>query len=180
MRDEGEIRQKLKQAQFRHLKRILRSRFKSKGDWPKDEVEAVKDEVKEFFQKAPIHKIAVDYPDVAALLWVLEARDSNPLLPGGALVGRMDGVPLWADTVGEASHARQIIDRLVIAATAASDHPDPDSDEVDAEDEGWEDPPDYFEAPPDYFEASPDDLEPLPPVKDGQEVKLSWWQRWFG
>lgn len=178
MRDEGEIRQKLKQAQFRHLKRVLRSRFASKEDWPKDEVAEIKSEVKEFFQTAPLHEIAAKYPDVAALLWVLDARDSNPLVPGGTLVGRMDGVVLWADTESEADHARSAIDQLVASVSSVppvSGPPPSDRDTTDPDpdpDPDWDDPPEFFAVPT-------EDLDHQPPSQE-KGCKLSWWQRWFG
>jgi len=63
MKTEGEIRQKIKQAQYRHVKRILCSRFPPGEDWPKDEVDKIKAEYRDFFATSPIHVIAKDYPN---------------------------------------------------------------------------------------------------------------------
>lgn len=117
MRDAGEIRQKIKQAQYRHVKRVLCSRFPPNEKWPKDEVEKIKAEYRTFFATSPIHVIAKDYPDVAALMWVLQEQPDQPLVVNGTLVGRMGGVMLWADTDDEADQARGLIDRMVEAAT---------------------------------------------------------------
>jgi hypothetical protein len=124
MRGVGEVRQKLKQAQYRHVKRILRDRFPAGEDWPKEEVEQIKDEYREFFAASPIHIIAKDFPDVAALMWVLEEQPDQPLAVNGTLVGRMDGVMLWADSDMEADRARVIIDRIVEAATESDSEPE--------------------------------------------------------
>jgi hypothetical protein len=113
MKGESEIRQKLKQAQFRHLKRILRSRFSSTGDWPPSEVAEIKEEHREFFSDAPLHEIARDFPDVAALMWVLNERLDEPLVAGGTMVGAMGGVVLWADTEEDAVYAQSLIERVM-------------------------------------------------------------------
>jgi len=123
MRSEGEIRQKVKQAQYRHVKRILCSRFPPGEDWPKDEVDKIKAEYRDFFSTSPIHVIAKDYPDVAALMWVLQEQPDQPLVVNGSLVGRMGGVMLWADTDDDASRARTMIDRVVDAATREPEAP---------------------------------------------------------
>ena len=114
MRSEGELRNKIRQAQFRHLKRLLRKRFPSDGDWDREEVQRIKAEFKEFMATAAIHEIAKDFPDVAALLWVLdsERETENILIPDASLVGSLGGVFLWADTQEEASKARTILDTL--------------------------------------------------------------------
>lgn len=113
MKDDSEIRQKLKQAQYRHVKRILRGKFPRGVDWPKDEVEGIKDEYRAFFQEAPLHEIARDFPDVAALMWVLEDQPDQALVVNGTLVGSMGGVMLWADSGDEADTARGMIDQIV-------------------------------------------------------------------
>ena len=124
MRGEGDVRQKLKQAQYRHVKRILRRRFPRGGDWPKQEVEEIKDEYRAFFRDAPLHEIARDFPDVAALVWVLEDQPDQALTVNGTLVGRMGGVILWADTDDEAERARIMIDQIVEAATLTKEERD--------------------------------------------------------
>jgi len=123
MKSEGEIRQKIKQAQYRHVKRILCSRFPPGEDWPKDEVDKIKAEYRDFFASSPIHVIAKDYPDVAALMWVLQEQPDQPLVVNGSLVGRMGGVMIWADTDEDATRARTMIDRVVDAATREPEAP---------------------------------------------------------
>lgn len=113
MRDASEIRQKIKQAQFRHVKRILRQRFTPNGEWPKDEVTEIKEEYREFFLSNPIHEIAKEFPDVAALMWVLGEHPDEPLAPNGTMVGSMGGVLLWADTDEDADYARELIERVM-------------------------------------------------------------------
>ena len=122
MRSEGSVRQKLKQAKFRHLKRVLEERLKRRpcncthnrslqygplakfgfcslhiedpAEWqallctelreemnnapdcPAFEPPLSKDELKqEFIDKfglSDLGTVAADYPDLAALMWVLE------------------------------------------------------------------------------------------------------------
>ena len=117
MRSEGSIRQKLKQAQYRHVKRVLSERFPPGEDWPREEVESIKSEYREFFSNSPVHIVAKDFPDVAALMWVLEDQPDNDLVVRGSLVGKMGGVLLWADSEEEARLARSMIDRIVEEAT---------------------------------------------------------------
>ncbi len=112
MRSQGEIRHKLKQAQFRHLKRELLKRLPAGEDWNPEEVTQIKSETRAFFSTAPIHEIAQKYPDVAALLWVLGEQRDEPLVVNGSLVGSMDGVMLWADDEEQAVHARRLLDAL--------------------------------------------------------------------
>ncbi len=123
MRDASEIRQKLKQAQYRHVKRILRQRFPRGEDWPKAEVEEIKDEYRTFFQDAALHEIARDFPDLAALMWVLEEQPDQALVVNGTLVGSMGGVMLWADSDDEADQARVMIDKIVSTAVQTSEDP---------------------------------------------------------
>lgn len=123
MRDEGEVRRKIKQAQFRHIKRALCQRFPAGEEWPKREVAQIKEEYRNFFATAPLHVIAKDFPDIAALMWVLEDQPDSPLAVDGSLVGRMGGVMLWADSDDEAERARSMIDKIVDAATKEADTP---------------------------------------------------------
>jgi hypothetical protein len=125
MRDMGAIRQKLKQAQYRHLKRVLCERFPSNEEWPREEVEKIKSEHRTFFATASLAAIARDFPDVAALMWVLEDQPDQPLVINGTLVGRIGGVMIWADTNEDADHARCLIDRIVDAATSPTTLPEP-------------------------------------------------------
>jgi len=122
VRSASAIHHKIRQAQYRHVKRALRARFPRGEDWDKGEVAQVKAEFREFFGKAPLHEIARDCPDVAALLWVSGSRQEN-LVPGGTLVGKMGGVLLWADTPEGADRAREMID-LLADASKSSDEED--------------------------------------------------------
>ena len=124
MKSEGEIRRKIKQAQFRHVKRVLCGRFPPGEDWPKDEVSRIKGEYRDFFSNSPLHIIAKDFPDVAALMWALGEQPDQPLVVNGSLVGRMGGVMLWADSDEDADLARSMIDKIVDAATRESDPPE--------------------------------------------------------
>lgn len=157
MKSEGEIRHKIKQAQYRHVKRVLCSRFPPGEEWPKDEVERIKSEYRDFFSKSPLHVIAKDFPDVAALMWALGDQPDQPLVVNGSLVGRMGGVMLWADSDGDAESARLMIDRLVEEATR--------------EPPASEDPP---------SDTSGHEVEPVESSLMLEPVKKSWWQRLFG
>jgi hypothetical protein len=128
VKSEGEIRRKIKQAQFRHVKRVLCSRFPTGEVWPKDEVDRIKGKYREFFSSSPVHVIAKDFPDVAALMWALGEQPNQPVVvtpPDGWLVGRMGGVMLWADSEEEANVARDLIDKIVEAATREPEPSEP-------------------------------------------------------
>ena len=49
MKSESAISHKIRQVQYRHVKRELRSRFPKGETWDKDEVDQVKAEFREFF-----------------------------------------------------------------------------------------------------------------------------------
>jgi hypothetical protein len=166
MKTEGEIRRKLQQAQYRHVKKILRTKFRHLGDgeWPSNEVESIKSDYKEFFSVSPTHVIAQQFPDVAALMWVLEAQPDQPLMPNGSLVGRMGGVMLWADSEEDADLARSMIDKIVEAATREPDPPEPKTTETN-----WGRA--HTESGTSVVPVSETGLEP---------VKKSWWHRLFG
>lgn len=129
MKTDGEIRQKIKQAQFRHIKRILRESMPEGEVWPRSEVENIKNHYKEFFSSAPVHVIAKDFPDVAALMWVLGDHPDCCLVVGGSLVGSLGGVFLWADSDQEGEVARSIIDNFV--SSLVSSRQTPPSEEVE-------------------------------------------------
>lgn len=168
MRSEGSIRQKLKQAQFRHVKRVLVDKFPPGEDWSRSEVELVKEEYREFFSNSPIHVIAKDFPDVAALMWVLEDQPDG-LIVGGSLVGRMGGVLLWADSEEEAEVARSMIDRIVEEATKPRDIPHTKTaEEVPT--------PLVHVVEPELVEEEFD----TPISTSVAPVKRSWWKRIFG
>ena len=113
MRSEGDVKQKLKQVQYRHLKKVLRKLFPPDEEWDRSKVQEVKAEFKTAIATAPLHEIAKDFPDVAALMWVLDAETAQEdLVPGSTLVGSLAGVFLWADTPEQATKARDILDKL--------------------------------------------------------------------
>ena len=109
MRTAGEIKQKLKQAKFRHVKRLILERF-GKESADREEIELLKRQVYAIFDSPP-HIVAREFPDVAALMWVLDG-DSSDFVADSTLVGTLDGVMLWADSEGEATHARELLDAL--------------------------------------------------------------------
>ncbi len=163
MKSDSEIRRKIKQAQFRHVKRVLRSRFPPGEKWPKDGVEEVKAEYRDFFSNSPLHIIAKDFPDVAALMWVLGEQPGQPLVVNGSLVGRMGGVMLWADSDEDADLARSMIDKVVDAATRESDPPESMTPHRRT----------LVESGTRVVPVLTPELPVLPPVKK------SWWQRLF-
>jgi hypothetical protein len=57
--------------------------------------------------------IAKEFPDVAALMWVLGEQPDEPFVPGGSMVGKLGGVILWADTPEEAEKVRLTIEKLI-------------------------------------------------------------------
>ena len=69
MKSEGEIRYKLRQARFRYLKEAL-------SNAQEDEIETLKSEIKDFFRTRSAAEVAVKFPDVAALMWVLDGSSS--------------------------------------------------------------------------------------------------------
>lgn len=162
----GEIRRKIQQAQYRHVKRVLCSRFPPGEDWPKGEVARIKAEYRDFFSKSPIHVIAKDFPDVAALMWALGDQPDQPLVVNGSLVGRMGGVMLWADSDEDADLARSMIDKIVDAATREPDPSEPMG--LQTEDGGP-----LMESGVTVVPVLTPELPVLPPIKK------SWWQRLF-
>ena len=164
MKSDSEIRRKIKQAQFRHVKRVLRSRFPPGEKWPKDGVEEVKAEYRDFFSNSPLHIIAKDFPDVAALMWALGDQPDQPLVVNGSLVGRMGGVMLWADSDEDADLARSMIDKIVDAATREPDPSEPKTLQINGT----------------QLHRSGTLVVPvLVGEADLEPVKKSWWQRLF-
>lgn len=111
MRTIGEVRQKFKQARYRHFKKLLLASLPSEGDWDPDEAALKKEEVAKILSQ-PTHILAQRFPDLAALLWVLGEDSGSPFVPGATLVGSLDGVLLWADTEDEAAHVRDLLNSL--------------------------------------------------------------------
>ena len=129
MKTEGEIRQKIKQAQFRHIKRILKDTMPEGEVWSRDEVESIKNHYTEFFSSAPVHIIAKDFPDVAALMWVLGDHPDCCLMVGGSMVGNLGGILLWADSDPEGEAARSTIDSLFSSLISSRQSPPPEESE---------------------------------------------------
>jgi hypothetical protein len=67
--------------------------------------EEIKESLQTFFAQKKVHEIAVRFPDVAALLWVLIGDEENPqegpLIPQGLPFTTLFGIPLWVDTPEE-------------------------------------------------------------------------------
>jgi hypothetical protein len=169
VKSEGEIRRKIKQAQFRHVKRVLRGQFPTGGIWPKDEVDRIKGEYREFFSSSPLHVIAKDFPDVAALMWALGGPPDQPVVVKPSdewLVGRMGGVMLWASSKEEADVARAMIDKIVDAATREQEPSEP----MNLQDDKGRT---LMESGVTVVPVLTPELPVLPPVK------RSWWQRLF-
>ena len=165
MKTAGDIRRKIQQAQYRHVKRVLCSRFPPGEDWPKEDVVRIKAEYRDFFSKSPIHVIAKDFPDVAALMWALGDQPDQPLVVNGSLVGRMGGVMLWADSDEDADLARSMIDKIVDAATREPDPPEPMTLQTE---EGRT-----------LIESGTRVVPVLVDETALEPVKKSWWQRLF-
>tara|TARA_R110000824_G_scaffold151258_1_gene322229 strand:- start:1779 stop:2531 length:753 start_codon:yes stop_codon:yes gene_type:complete len=90
----------------------------------KDELKA---SLKEFFQNRSVTDIAVRFPDVAALLWVLAVDDEDPqhgiLIPNGIPLSSLYGIELWVDTQEEAATLAKVAkdfeaDRALLASLA--------------------------------------------------------------
>ncbi len=70
--------------------------------------EDVKKSLQEFFSSKTIPEIAIRYPDVAALLWVLDGENpedgeelpvgSEAYFPGSVLAGTYNGIKIWVDS----------------------------------------------------------------------------------
>ena len=159
----GEIRRKIQQAQYRHVKRVLCSRFPPNEDWPEAEVGRIKSEYRDFFATSPLHIIAKDFPDVAALMWALGEQPDQPLVVNGSLVGRMGGVMLWADSDEGADVARAMIDKIVGAATREPEPVTPHTGDGRT----------LIESGSRVTPCLTPELPVLPPIKK------SWWQRLF-
>ena len=110
MKSVGEVKQKLKQAKFRHVKKRILAKF-GKDKVSHEEIELFKRQLYAIFDSPP-HIVAQEFPDVAALMWVLEEESDADLMVEATLVGTLDGVMLWADSEDKAAHARQLLDSL--------------------------------------------------------------------
>jgi len=79
----------------------------------KDEI---KDSLKEFFQTRTVPEIAVRFPDVAALLWVLaedEDPQAGPLFPEGQQLATLFGIDIWVDTPEEFEALREVSENII-------------------------------------------------------------------
>lgn len=83
--------------------------------------EDVKKSLQDFFFSRTIPEIAIRYPDVAALLWVLDGEElegeeipegREDYFPGSILVGTYCGVKLWVDSDAEAKNISASIQSL--------------------------------------------------------------------
>jgi hypothetical protein len=185
MRTQGDIRQKIKQAQFRHVKRILKSTLPKGEEWTREEVESIKDQYKEFFSSSPIHVIAKDFPDVAALMWVLDDHPECCLIPDGSIVGSLGGVILWADSESEAESARSTMESIINSAVQKTKSEDVTPHPQPVRDEGF--------PPPDPLEVIVEAEEPVtstlelqsnePPIRESNVRGFNWlekiWRRIF-
>lgn len=91
-------------------------RFETCEDFsPSHSREEVKASLQNFFSSRSIPEISVRYPDVAALLWVLEGEDlegekipedREDYFPGSVFVGEYSGAKVWADSEEEARSIR--------------------------------------------------------------------------
>jgi len=156
MKSKGQVAQKFKQAQFRHLKKELGRLLKRQApncknnrvlaldigpvgicsldcqvcdvrfhdrapdceDWePRHQKEEIKQSLKDFFQKKTVPEIAVRFPDVAALLWVLaEEKEDDP--QAGPLLPTRDvlGVEVLVEEAGQMEEAVQRETRSLVDA----------------------------------------------------------------
>lgn len=84
--------------------------------------EDVKKSLQDFFSLRTIPEIAVRYPDVAALLWVLDGEElegeelpggREDYFPGSILGGTYNGVKVWVDSEEEAKNFTSSIQNMV-------------------------------------------------------------------
>jgi len=204
MKTRGQIAQKFKQAQYRHIKReigrllkrtapncknnrtlslkigpvgvcsldcdVCDARFEDRApeceEWdPRHEKGEIKASLKEFFQTRKVPEIAVRFPDVAALLWVLaddeEDPQAGPLLPQGVSL-TLGGAEVWVDSEEEVTQVSQAV--VSLAKKYAADMPsESDSKEKDEEI-------DYLRSRVRVLEQ--DAVAELP-------EKMTWWRRWL-
>lgn len=73
------------------------------------EKDKIKESLKTFFETRPPEEIAVRFPDVAALQWVLDPGEGS-LFP--APVATLFGVPVWVETEDELKEMRRIFSEL--------------------------------------------------------------------
>ena len=82
----------------------------------REEIELLKMQVYAIFDSPP-HMVAREFPDVAALMWVLDGEGDHDFMVEATLVGTLDGVMLWADTEEGAIHARNLLDAVATKST---------------------------------------------------------------
>ncbi len=80
--------------------------------------DAVKKSLQDFFATRSLPEIAVRFPDVAALLWVLEGEVpeeeaaleySEDYLPGSVLAGEFQGLRVWVDSTEDAAEITKVL-----------------------------------------------------------------------
>ena len=83
--------------------------------------DAVKKSLQDFFSTRSLPEIAIRFPDVAALLWVLDGEaheeeetfeHSEDYLPGSVLAGEFHGLRFWADSSDAAAEISKAISSL--------------------------------------------------------------------
>lgn len=94
----------------------LRDRADTCGNFsPAHSKEEVKQSLQDFFSRRSVHEIAVRFPDVAALLWVLEGEvledeqtprpeSGEEYFPGGILAGNLHGKQIWVNSEQDAQY----------------------------------------------------------------------------
>jgi hypothetical protein len=98
----GRIYSKLKQVKYRHLQKELRAAFKidpvccpnCRHEFRVRDKETIKADFEDFISNASRAEIAYRYPDMAALLWVLEDGDAEPESVEVSLSEIMDNPPV--------------------------------------------------------------------------------------
>lgn len=73
--------------------------------------DALKESLTTFFRERTVPEIAIRFPDVAALLWVLVGEDSaqrGALISDAIPVTTLYGIPLWVDTQAEVLELERI------------------------------------------------------------------------
>jgi hypothetical protein len=128
MKSDGAIRHKARQVAYRHLKRRLQEQLDSHD--PSLTKETIKEEFRQFLATAPLHEIASEFPDLAALLWVLDGEGAgreieveeenwekkSPVFP----VTVEEGLVLEAKTKEDADEAEFILRDIRAKATWAT------------------------------------------------------------
>ncbi len=108
---------------------VCDSRLKDRADTcgkftPAHGKEEVKQSLQDFFNLRSVHEIAVRFPDVAALLWVLDgetpegeeispSKSREEYFPGGVLAGTFYGIQIWVNSEQDAQDFRRWVEEQV-------------------------------------------------------------------